>query len=642
MTSTASHPIWIYDTTLRDGAQREGISLSLEDKLRIARQLDELGIPFIEGGWPGANPKDVQFFWKLKEEPLKQAEVVAFCSTRRPNMIAAEDRMLQAILAAGTRWVTIFGKSWDLHVTEGLKTSLDENLAMIRDTIEYLRSQGRRVIYDAEHWFDGYKANREYALKTLIAARDAGAEWLVLCDTNGGTLPQEIGHIVRDVAKELKVGRLNVENELKVGRLNVAKELKVGRLNVEGSNLEPANLQPANLQPGTDTNLQPGTDTNLQPATETNLQPANLQPATETNLQPANLQPANLGLKATLREQPMLGIHTHNDSDTAVANALAAVSEGACMVQGTINGYGERCGNANLCSVIPNLQLKQGLRCIEDNQLARLTQASRLISEIVNLAPNDHAAFVGRSAFAHKGGIHVSAVAKNPLTYEHIQPEQIGNQRRIVISDQSGLSNVLAKARSFGHDLDKKDPACREILERLKDLENEGYQFEAAEASFDLLMRDALGYREHPFELKGCQIHCDMLQGVSRPYSNSVATIKVSVNNQDILEVAEGNGPVSALDAALRKALVNFYPEIAAFHLTDYKVRILDGAAGTSAKTRVLVESSNGEERWTTVGVSSNILEASYEAVVEGIEYGLLLESSAKTPLSNSPALKKR
>ncbi|AOY82429.1 citramalate synthase [Moorena producens JHB] len=555
MTSTASHPIWIYDTTLRDGAQREGISLSLEDKLRIARQLDELGIPFIEGGWPGANPKDVQFFWKLKEEPLKQAEVVAFCSTRRPNMIAAEDRMLQAILAAGTRWVTIFGKSWDLHVTEGLKTSLEENLAMIGDTIEYLRSQGRRVIYDAEHWFDGYKANREYALKTLKAAKDAGAEWLVLCDTNGGTLPDQVSQIVTDVAKELNVGRLNVENELNV---------------------------------------------------------------------------------------PMLGIHTHNDSDTAVANALAAVSQGACMVQGTINGYGERCGNANLCSVIPNLQLKLGLRCIQDNQLAKLTQASRLISEIVNLAPNEHAAFVGRSAFAHKGGIHVSAVAKNPLTYEHIQPEQIGNQRRIVISDQSGLSNVLAKARSFGHDLDKKDPACREILERLKDLENEGYQFEAAEASFDLLMRDALGYREHPFELKGCQIHCDMLQGVSKPYSNSVATIKVSVNNQDILEVAEGNGPVSALDAALRKALVNFYPEIADFHLTDYKVRILDGAAGTSAKTRVLVESSNGEQRWTTVGVSSNILEASYEAVVEGIEYGLLLESSAKTPLRHSPALKER
>ncbi|NEQ58787.1 MAG: citramalate synthase [Moorea sp. SIO4A1] len=614
MTSTTSHPIWIYDTTLRDGAQREGISLSLEDKLRIARQLDELGIPFIEGGWPGANPKDVQFFWKLKEEPLKQAEVVAFCSTRRPNMIAAEDRMLQAILAAGTRWVTIFGKSWDLHVTEGLKTSLEENLAMIRDTIEYLRSQGRRVIYDAEHWFDGYKANRDYALKTLKAAKDAGAEWLVLCDTNGGTLPDQVSQIVRDVAKELNVGRLNVESELNVGRLNVVREAWPKG---QGSKLQPAKLQPANLQPA-----------NLQPA---NLQPANLQPA---NLQPANLQPPNL--------QPMLGIHTHNDSDTAVANALAAVSEGACMVQGTINGYGERCGNANLCSVIPNLQLKLGYSCIEDNQLARLTQASRLISEIVNLAPNDHAAFVGRSAFAHKGGIHVSAVAKNPLTYEHIQPEQIGNQRRIVISDQSGLSNVLAKARSFGHDLDKKDPACREILERLKDLENEGYQFEAAEASFDLLMRDALGYREHPFELKGCQIHCDMLQGVRKPYSNSVATIKVSVNNQDILEVAEGNGPVSALDAALRKALVKFYPEIADFHLTDYKVRILDGAAGTSAKTRVLVESSNGEERWTTVGVSSNILEASYEAVVEGIEYGLLLESSAKTPLSNSPALKER
>ncbi len=548
MTLNKSNPIWIYDTTLRDGSQREGLSLSLEDKLRIARVLDQLGIPFIEGGWPGANPKDVQFFWQLKEEPLTQAEVVAFCSTRRPNTTAAADPMLQPILAAGTRWVTIFGKSWDLHVKEGLNTTLDENLAMIQDTIEYLRSQGRRVIYDAEHWFDGYKQNPEYALKTLSSALDAGAEWLVFCDTNGGTLPHEVGEIVRDVVEALRC-----RGGVAVGNLGEITPIK-------------------------------------------------------------------------------LGIHTHNDSEMAVANALFGVIEGVQMVQGTINGYGERCGNANLCSLIPNLQLKLGYRCIQDKQLAQLTQASRLISEVVNLAPDDHAAFVGRSAFAHKGGIHVSAVERNPLTYEHIEPEMIGNQRRIVISDQSGLSNVLAKARSFGHELQKNDPACRQILGRLKELESEGYQFEAAEASFDLLMREALGYRKSRFELKGFQVHCDMLQGTMVNYRNAVATIKVAVKGEDILEAAEGNGPVSALDSALRKALKNFYPEIAQFQLTDYKVRILDSGAGTSAKTRVLIESSNGLQRWTTVGVSSNILEASYQAVVEGIEYGLLLHSCDLAP----------
>ena len=539
MNSDKSNQICIYDTTLRDGAQREGLSLSLEDKLRIARALDDLGIPFIEGGWPGANPKDVQFFWQLKEEPLTQAEVVAFCSTRRPGVRAADDQMLQAILAAGTRWVTIFGKSWELHVTEGLKTTPEENLAMIRDTIEYLRSQGRRVIYDAEHWFDGYKQNRDYALETLESAIAAGAEWLVLCDTNGGTLPHEIGEILRDV------------------------------------------------------------------------------------------------VEATGGGIP-IGIHTHNDGETAVANALAAVMAGARMVQGTINGYGERCGNANLCSLIPNLQLKLGYSCIQETQLAQLTYTARLISEVVNLAPDDHAPFVGRSAFAHKGGIHVSAVERNPLTYEHISPERVGNVRRIVISDQAGLSNIIAKARSFGLELDKQDPACRQILGQLKALENQGYQFEAAEASFDLLMREALGRRQQMFEIKGFQVHSDMLHATAICYRNALATVKVAVSGKDILSAAEGNGPVSALDAALRKALVNFYPEIAAFYLTDYKVRILDGGAGTSAKTRVLIESSNGHQRWTTVGVSTNILEASYQAVVEGIEYGLLLESSVEVALNSS------
>jgi len=520
--------LWIYDTTLRDGAQCEGLSLSLEDKLRIAQKLDSLGVPFIEGGWPGANPKDVQFFWQLKETPLTQAEVVAFCSTRRPGRTAADDPMLQPILAAGTRWITLFGKSWDLHVTEGLNATLDENLAMVSDTIEYLTRQGRQIIYDAEHWFDGYKHNPEYAIQTLKAARDAGAQWLTLCDTNGGTLPHEIGQIVSEVVSEIG-------------------------------------------------------------------------------------------------DTVPLGIHTHNDSDTAVANAIAAVLAGATMVQGTIDGYGERCGNANLCSLIANLQLKLDYRCLEDGQLTNLTETSRFVSEVVNLAPNDRAPFVGRSAFAHKGGIHVSAVQRNPLTYEHVRPEAVGNQRRIVISDQSGMSNILAKARTFGIELDKQNPAAREILERLKNLEHEGYQFEAAEASFDLLMREALGQRVSFFGVKGFQVHCSQ---TGTGDSNALATVKVTVNGRDFLEAAEGNGPVSALDGALRKALVNQFPEIADFQLVDYKVRILDGQAGTSAKTRVLIEFTSGHQRWTTVGVSTNIIDASYQAVVEGLEYGLLLQNN--------------
>ncbi|NEQ43270.1 MAG: citramalate synthase [Leptolyngbya sp. SIOISBB] len=547
--TSANHPaVWIYDTTLRDGAQREGLSLSIEDKLRIAHKLDALGIPFIEGGWPGANPKDVQFFWQLKEEPLQQAEVVAFCSTRRPGKSADTDPMLQAILAAGTHWVTVFGKSWDLHVTEGLQTTCEENLGMIGETIAFLRSQGRRVIYDAEHWFDGYKANPDYALQTLASALAAGAEWLVLCDTNGGTLPHEIAHIVAAVQGWLIT------------------------------------------------------------------------------------QPLREGMP-----QPQLGIHTHNDADMAVANAIAAVQQGATMVQGTINGYGERCGNANLCSVIPNLQLKLGQSCLPPERLQSLTETSRFISELANLAPDDHAPFVGLSAFAHKGGIHVSAVEKNPKTYEHMVPEAIGNRRRIVVSDQSGLSNILAKARSFGIELHKQDTASRQLLNRLKELEHEGYQFEAAEASFELLMREVLGQRPSFFALRGFQVHCDNLPSEAHWKTRSLATVKITINEQEILEAAEGNGPVSALDRALRKALVNFYPAIADFQLSDYKVRILDGRAGTDAKTRVLIESSNGHQRWTTVGVSSNIIEASYQAVVEGLEYGLLQQDHPLTSCDITP-----
>ena len=525
--------LWLYDTTLRDGSQAEGISLSLNDKLKIARQLDAMGIPFIEGGWPGANPKDVQFFWQLQEQPLQQAEVVAFCATRRPRKVAAEDPMLQGILAAKTKWVTIFGKSWDLHVIESLKTSLEENLAMIQDSISYLVSQGRNIIYDAEHWFDGYKHNPEYALETLRTAIAAGASWLVLCDTNGGALPYEITDIVEEIYRAI----------------------------------------------------------------------------------PELNHP----------DYPDLGVHTHNDSGTAVANAIAAVRSGATMVQGTINGYGERCGNADLCTLIPNLQLKLGYNCLQPEQLAQLTKTSRLVSETVNFAPEERSPFVGRSAFTHKAGIHVSAVQKNPLTYEHIIPEAVGNQRQIVISEQSGMSNVLHYAEKFGLTLAKSDPRCQEILKQLKDLEHQGYQFEAAGASFELMMRKILQQRPPLFQLRGFQVHSNICSESIDSNSKALATIKVTVDRQDLLEVAEGNGPVAALDRALRKALTKFYPQIARFRLTDYKVRILDGTKGTAAQIRVLVESSNGRERWTTIGVSSNILDASYQAVVEGIEYGLLL-----------------
>jgi 2-isopropylmalate synthase len=515
--------IAIYDTTLRDGAQTEGLSLSVEDKLQIAYKLDRLGIPFIEGGWPGANPKDIQFFERLQAEPLTQSEIVPFCMTRRAGIRAKDEPMFVPILAANTKWVTLVGKSWDLQVTESLRTDLDQNLEMIADTISYFLACDRSVIYDAEHWFDGYKYNPEYALKTLETALNAGAKWLVLCDTNGGSLPGQISTVIAAV-------------------------------------------------------------------------------------------------RAKFGDIP-LGIHTHNDAGVAVANAIAAVEAGVTMVQGTINGYGERCGNANLCTLIPNLQLKMDRPCLAESKLQQLTDLSRQVSEIVNLAPDDHAPYVGLSAFAHKGGMHVSAVQRNPITYEHIVPNLIGNSRRIVISEQSGLSNVLAKAATFGIDLTKENPACKQILQKIKELEQVGYQFEAAEASFELLMRDGINDRPHFFDLGGFQVHCEPVPGTE---VYALATVKVSVNGEERLTAAEGNGPVSALDAALRKALIDFYPAIANFHLTDYKVRILNGNAGTNAKTRVLIESTNGLKRWTTVGVSSNIIAASYQALVESIEYGLM------------------
>lgn len=527
-----SRKVLIYDTTLRDGVQRHGIACSLEDKIKIVQKLVDIGIPFIEAGWPGANTVDTQLFDYLKIADLGNTQLVAFGSTRRPHQRASENAMLKALLRAETQWLTIFGKSWDLHVTDALKVSLDENLAMIQDSVEFLRASGRRVIYDAEHWFDGYKANPEYALKTLNAALVAGAEWLVLCDTNGGTLPKQIEAIASQVQTWLN----------------------------------------------------------------------------------------NHQSTAPL---PQLAIHTHNDSGTAVAGTLAAVDAGARMVHGTINGYGERCGNADLCSVIPDLQLKMGYECLSQNQLANLTQTSRFISEIVNLAPDDHAPYVGRSAFAHKGGIHISAVNRNPKTYEHIRPGAIGNDRRIVISSSSGGSTILAKAKRYNIDLDKADPAVRRIANSVKELESRGYQFEAAEASFEMLMLKELGRHQPMFQLKGFEVSYDVLQSDVQCNIGARATIKACVGGQDVLEVAECMGPVSALDKALRKALVQFYPVIKSFYLTDYKVRILNSEAGTAANIRVLVESSDGDSRWSTIGVSVNILEASYQAVAAGIEYGL-------------------
>ncbi|MEL6492059.1 MAG: citramalate synthase [Cyanobacteria bacterium J06621_3] len=531
---TTSRQVLIYDTTLRDGIQRHGISCTLEDKIKILKRLASLGVPFIEGGWPGANTVDTQLFDYLKDEPLENTQVVAFGSTRRPHQLAAENPTLQKLLAAGTEWITIFGKSWDLHVTDALKVSLGENLAMIQDSVEFLRANGRRVIYDAEHWFDGYKANPEYALKTLEAAVMGGADWLVLCDTNGGRLPKEIEAIAANVCTWL---------EGYVDKL-------VGPL-------------------------------------------------------------------------PQLGIHTHNDSGTAVASSLAAVDAGARMVHGTINGYGERCGNADLCSIIPDLQLKMNYHCLSPQQLKSLTETSRFISEIVNLAADDHAPYVGRSAFAHKGGIHISAVERNPKTYEHIEPGAVGNDRRIVVSSSSGASTVLSKAKSYGIQIAKDNPAMREIIDTVKEMESNGYQFEAAEASFEMLMLKALGQHKPMFKLRGFEVTYDVLQSDVQCNIGARATIKATVKGEDVLEVAECMGPVSALDKALRKALIRFFPVVKTFYLTDYKVRILNSEAGTAAKVRVLAESSNGQQRWSTIGVSVNILEASYQAVAAGVEYGL-------------------
>ncbi|MCW8860384.1 MAG: citramalate synthase [Deltaproteobacteria bacterium] len=514
--------VLLYDTTLRDGTQAEDISFQVEDKVRIAKRLDELGIDYIEGGWPGSNPKDISFFQAIRHETLSHSKIAAFGSTRRAKVTPAEDNNIQMLIEAKPDTVTIFGKSWDFHVREALRISLEENLELINDSLIYLKEHVAEVIYDAEHFFDGYKANPEYALQSLKAAADAQVDCIVLCDTNGGTLPHEIPAIMKAVRKTVSTP---------------------------------------------------------------------------------------------------LGIHAHNDSECAVANSLIAVDCGAVHVQGTMNGFGERCGNANLCSIIPSLSLKLKRDCLIDGKLASLRSASRYVYELANLTPNKHNAYVGNSAFAHKGGVHVSAIQRHPETYEHIRPELVGNRTRVLVSDLSGRSNILVKAEECGIELDSKDPVTLEILEDIKALENKGFQFEGAEASFELLMLKAMGKLKHYFTVNAFRVIDTLRESDKAPVSE--ATIKVKVGGKIEHTAADGNGPVNALDTAMRNALVSFYPQIAEVKLLDYKVRVLPSSQGTDSVIRVLVESGDRDSRWGTVGVSSNVIDASYQALADALTYKL-------------------
>lgn len=521
--------IQLYDTTLRDGAQGEGVSFSATDKIKVAKKLDYLGVHYIEGGWPGSNPKDMGFFKEAKKIRFKNAEVVGFGSTKRPKVSPSKDENLKALLKAGTSTVTVFGKSWDLHVKTVLGVSLQENLIMITETIEYLKSKKLKVFYDAEHFFDGYVRNKDYALETLHAAVRVGCDAIVLCDTNGGMITSEIGTITRAVSAEF--------------------------------------------------------------------------------------------------DNKLLGIHTHNDSGMAVANTIAAVDAGCSMVQGTINGYGERCGNADLCIVIPNLQLKMGLSCLRAAKLKELTEVSHYVSEISNMKQRDNQPFVGRSAFAHKGGVHVNAVMKNPRTYEHVEPDVVGNHRRILVSELSGKTSIILKAKEMKLDLSKDDPQTKRILRLVQNLENQGYYFEAADASFELLMKKALKKHKPFFTLQGFKVTIEKREDNTLI---SEATIKVRVNREEEHTAAEGDGPVNALDNALRKALNKFYPTLAKMHLSDFKVRVLDEKAGTAAKVRVLIQSQDEHSSWGTVGVSENMIEASWQALVDSVEYKLLKDKINK------------
>ncbi len=517
-----SSDVLIYDTTLRDGTQGEQVNFTAEEKVRIAQRLDEMGFHYIEGGWPGSNPKDARFFELAKKLTFQNARLAAFGSTRRPDLPVEECPNIQALLDADTPAVTIFGKTWDLHVTDILEVSPEENLAMIRDSVAYLKSKGKEVIYDAEHFFDGYKKNPAYARKTIEAALDAGADMVVLCDTNGGTMPHEIQAFTQEMA--------------------------------------------------------------------------------------------------TLVSGAKLGIHVHNDGGLAIANSLAAVMAGARMVQGTVNGFGERCGNADLIPIIANLQLKMGKVCLPESSIRHLTNLSNYIADVANIPPLNSRPYVGRSAFAHKGGVHVSAILKNPLAYEHIAPELVGNKQRVLVSDLAGKSNIEYKAEELGIDLGGGNALSKEIVREVKRMEDEGYQFDAAEGSLSLLIKKTTGEFMEPFTLDCFNV---MVSKTAHHPSRAQATIKVSVGGVEELTVAEGNGPINALDFALRKALRGFYPQVDRMHLTDFKVRIVEGSEGTAAKVQVSIESQDEEDTWSTIGVSENMIEAGWLALVDSIQYKL-------------------
>jgi 2-isopropylmalate synthase len=514
--------VYLYDTTLRDGTAREGLSLSSEDKLKILRRLDAFGMHYVEGGYPGSNPKDQEFFAAATKLELKNAKLVAFGSTRKALTSASRDKEMKALVASGAGAACIVGKSWDFHVKRALKTSLDENIYMIAESVKYLKKKGFEVLFDAEHFFDGYKENPRYALRTVEGAAESGVDWVVLCDTNGGTLPHEVASIVRDVREIMAVP---------------------------------------------------------------------------------------------------IGIHAHNDCECAVANTLAAVREGAGMVHGTINGYGERCGNANLCSVIPNLALKMDVDCISRERLTGLTDLSHYVSELANVNPDSHQPFVGMSAFAHKGGIHASGVSKETRTYEHVRPELVGNIQRIVVSELSGRSTITLKAREMGINLEDKPEKLADILKEIKQLEHVGYQFEAADGSFEILIKKALETYKAFFRLESFRV---IMEKREDGKVMTEATVKIHVGGRRLIATAEGNGPVNALDRAIRMAVESSFPALKDIELTDYKVRVLDEKKGTAAVTRVLIETSDGEKTWGTIGVNENIIEASWEALVDSIEFGLM------------------
>jgi 2-isopropylmalate synthase len=520
--------IVLYDTTLRDGTQGEQVMLSAEDKLRIARKLDDLGIQYIEGGWPGSNPKDVRFFEMAKGVTFKTSRLTAFGSTRRTRTSPENDQSVQALLSAETPAVCIFGKSWDLHATEILGVSLEENLAMIQETVAYLKEQGREVIYDAEHFFDGYRRNPGYATKTLLAAVKGHADMIVLCDTNGGVLPHQVQEIMREI--------------------------------------------------------MPGMDLPV-------------------------------------------GIHAHNDCGLALANSLAAVEAGAIMVQGTINGYGERCGNTDLISVIGNLQLKMGYGCIPDDNVKHLTELSRYVSDIANVPPLNQLPFAGNSAFAHKAGVHVSAIQKNPTAYEHMDPELVGNRRRVLVSDLSGKSNIEYKTREMDIKLGSNGFDSRKIVNEIKAMEDQGYQFDAAEGSLEVLIRKATGQFIEPFALESLRVTIEKDHDGA---ATAQATIKISVGDEHEITAAEGDGPVNALDHALRKALHNFFPQVEEMKLVDFKVRVIEGTDGTAAKVSVKIDSRDSNDIWSTIGVSENIIEASWQALVDSVQYKLLKDQKLK------------